>query len=56
VSPAWKPGALFALEQVGSDVHLTFQAVPEPSTIVLVGIGLASAVFMQRRRHRRPRG
>jgi hypothetical protein len=35
-----RPDASFALEQVGSDVSLTFVAVPEPSTIVLVGIGL----------------
>jgi len=35
-----RPDASFALEQVGSDVYLTFVAVPEPSTIVLVGIGL----------------
>ena len=35
-----RPDATFALEQVGSDVYLTFVAVPEPSTIVLVGIGL----------------
>jgi len=41
---------LFALEQVGSDVHLTFQAVPEPSTIVLVGIGLAGMLVVRRRR------
>ena len=35
-----RPDATFALEQFGSDVYLTFVAVPEPSTIVLVGIGL----------------
>ncbi len=32
-----RPDASFALEQVGSDVYLTFVAVPEPSSIVLVG-------------------
>jgi len=35
-----RPDASFALEQVGSDVYLTFVAVPEPSMIVLVSIGL----------------
>ena len=45
-----RPQAGFAVSQVGSDVVLTYSAVPEPSTLVLVGLGVAAAVVIRRRR------
>jgi hypothetical protein len=45
-----RPYGAFGLEQVGSDVYLTFQAVPEPSTFVLLGIGGALAAALRRRK------
>jgi fibronectin-binding autotransporter adhesin len=47
---AIRPDASFALQQVGSDVYLTFVAVPEPSSIVLVGCTLAGLALARRRR------
>jgi len=45
-----RPQAAFAVSQVGSDVVLTYSAVPEPSAIVLAGLGVAAAVVIRRRR------
>ncbi len=45
-----RPYATFGLEQVGSDVYLTFQAVPEPSSIILAGLGAAIVAWAARRR------
>ena len=42
----------FSLTQSGQDVVLTFTAVPEPSTLMLLGMGGACAAFMLRRRRR----
>ena len=36
--PCLSPDASFALEQVGSDIYLTFVAVPEPSALILAGL------------------
>jgi LPXTG-motif cell wall-anchored protein len=40
--------------RLGSDVYLTFQAVPEPSSLILAGIGLAgiglAGMLLARRR------
>lgn len=47
---AVRPYATFSLSQQGSDVVLTFAAVPEPSTLVLTGLGVAAAVVIRRRR------
>ncbi|NBW95414.1 MAG: PEP-CTERM sorting domain-containing protein, partial [Planctomycetia bacterium] len=49
-----RPYATFGLEQVGSDVYLTFVAVPEPSTIVLVGVGgVLAGIFARVKKARR---
>lgn len=46
-----RPGASFGLYQEGSDVYLTYVvAVPEPSTLILAGLGIAAAVIIRRRR------
>ena len=46
-----RPGAAFGLYQDGSDVYLTYAvAVPEPSTLILAGLGLAAAAIIRRRR------
>jgi hypothetical protein len=45
-----RPDASFALEQVGSDVYLTFVAVPEPSAIILAGLGIAGMLLARRRK------
>ncbi|MFM8495358.1 MAG: PEP-CTERM sorting domain-containing protein, partial [Planctomycetia bacterium] len=47
---AARPNATFSLAQQGSDVVLSFTAVPEPSTLVLVGLGLATTAIIRRRR------
>ncbi|NDC54781.1 MAG: PEP-CTERM sorting domain-containing protein [Planctomycetia bacterium] len=39
-----------SLEQVGNDVYLTFVAVPEPSSLILAGIGGVLASIIARRR------
>jgi autotransporter-associated beta strand protein len=46
-----RPDASFSLAQQGSNVVLTYSAVPEPSTLILVGLGAAVAACC-----RRPRG
>ena len=50
-----QPYAFFSLSQVGSDVVLTYSAVPEPSTLALVGVGSALAACMRYDRARRSR-
>jgi autotransporter-associated beta strand protein len=45
-----RPYATFGLEQVGSDVYVTFQAVPEPSSLILAGLGAAIVAWAARRR------
>jgi hypothetical protein len=47
-----RPNASFGFEQVGDDVYLTFAAVPEPSSIVLMGLGSVIACLALRRRKR----
>jgi autotransporter-associated beta strand protein len=47
-----RPNASFGFEQVGSDVYLTFAAVPEPSSVVLMGLGSVIACLALRRRTR----
>ena len=47
---AVRPHATFSLAQQGSDVVLTYAAVPEPSTLVLAGLGIAAAIAIRRRR------
>ena len=43
-----RSGSSFGLEQVGSDVYLTYTAVPEPASVLLVGLG--SLALLRRRR------
>ena len=45
-----RPDASFAIAQQGSDVVLTYTAVPEPSTLALVACGIAAAAIARRRR------
>ncbi|NDC53329.1 MAG: PEP-CTERM sorting domain-containing protein [Planctomycetia bacterium] len=47
---AIRPDASFAPEQVGDNVYLTFVAVPEPSALILAGIGGLLVGVMARRR------
>ena len=45
-----RPQAGFSVSQQGSDVVLTYSAVPEPSSLVLTGLGMAAAAVLRRRR------
>jgi len=45
-----RPYASFAVAQQGSDVVLTYTAVPEPATLGLVGFGIAAVSCIRRRR------
>lgn len=49
---ASRPHASFSLEQQGSDVVLTYAAVPEPSTLALVACGGALLAAVRRIRRR----
>ncbi len=51
-----RPGASFALYQDGSDIFLNYTAVPEPSTMALILLGLAAFGICQRRRKAAGRG
>ncbi len=46
---AARPGASFALTQVGGDVVLNYIAVPEPGTLGLVALGAALLLLRRRR-------
>ena len=35
---------------VGTDLNVSFASVPEPSTVILLGIGLASILCVSRRK------
>lgn len=45
-----RPESTFSVVQVGSDVYLQVVAVPEPSTIALIGIGGCALAAAKRRR------
>ncbi|MDP8262421.1 MAG: PEP-CTERM sorting domain-containing protein [Candidatus Ancaeobacter aquaticus] len=42
-------GGSFGIEQDGSNINLTFAAVPEPSTYALFGLGLFGLIYFRRR-------
>lgn len=45
-----RPDTTFALSQIGSDVYVTLVAVPEPSSVVLLGVGAAIVAAVRQRR------
>ncbi|MEX1075776.1 MAG: PEP-CTERM sorting domain-containing protein, partial [Pirellulales bacterium] len=51
-SPNWQPNGSFSIATAnsGNDLVLNFVVVPEPGTLALVGIGIAAAWAIRRRR------